>query len=119
MQRTTISISEDLIEHLRIMAAERKISIAALIRECLEEKTKSRRPKPKSMGISASGHTGTARRISEERAKPRQPLSYWMLGLLYATLDRNDADHRACRKHIEESNEQLIIPAPVMWEVDY
>ena len=71
MQRTTISISEDLIERLRIMAAERKISMAALIRECLEEKVKSHRPKPKSLGIGASGYTDTARRIGEERAKPR------------------------------------------------
>ena len=40
-------------------------------------------------------------------------------GPLYAMLDRNDANHGACRKLIEESNEQLVIPAPVMGEVDY
>ena len=70
MQRTTISISEDLIERLRIMAAERKISMAALIRECLEEKAKSHRPKPKSGGIGASGFTDTARRTAEEPIEP-------------------------------------------------
>ncbi len=40
-------------------------------------------------------------------------------GPLYASLDRNDADHRSCRKLIEEANEQLLIPSPVLVEVDY
>ena len=40
-------------------------------------------------------------------------------GPLYASLDRDDADHAACRRLIEESVEQLVIPAPVMVEVDY
>ncbi len=40
-------------------------------------------------------------------------------GPLYAALDRRDADHRACRRLIEEANEPLIVPAPVLVEVDY
>ena len=40
-------------------------------------------------------------------------------GPLYATLDRSDADHAACRKLIEEVDEPLVIPAPVLVEVDY
>jgi predicted nucleic acid-binding protein len=40
-------------------------------------------------------------------------------GPLYASLDRSDADHGACRKLIETSDEPLVIPAPVMVEVDY
>jgi uncharacterized protein len=40
-------------------------------------------------------------------------------GPLYASLDRSDADHAACRKLIEASEEPLIIPAPVLVEVDY
>lgn len=40
-------------------------------------------------------------------------------GPLYASLDRSDADHAACRALIEDSNEPLIIPAPVLVEVDY
>lgn len=40
-------------------------------------------------------------------------------GPLYAALDRSDADHRACRDLIEAANEALIIPAPVLVEVDY
>lgn len=40
-------------------------------------------------------------------------------GPLYASLDRSDADHEACRKLIEEADEALVIPAPVLVEVDY
>jgi hypothetical protein len=40
-------------------------------------------------------------------------------GPLYASLDRSDADHQACRRLIEEAAEPLIIPAPVLVEVDY
>ena len=38
---------------------------------------------------------------------------------LYASLDRSDADHAACRRLIEETDEPLLIPAPVLAEVDY
>jgi uncharacterized protein len=40
-------------------------------------------------------------------------------GPLYAALDRSDADHAACRALIEGANESLVIPAPVLVEVDY
>lgn len=40
-------------------------------------------------------------------------------GPLYASLDRNDGDHARCRQLIEEAREPLIIPAPVLVEVDY
>jgi predicted nucleic acid-binding protein len=40
-------------------------------------------------------------------------------GPLYASLDRSDADHRACRSLIESADEPLVIPAPVLVEVDY
>lgn len=40
-------------------------------------------------------------------------------GPLYASLDRSDADHAACRELIENSTEPLIIPSPVLVEVDY
>ncbi len=40
-------------------------------------------------------------------------------GPLYASLDRSDADHTACRRLIEASDEPLVIPAPVLVEVDY
>jgi predicted nucleic acid-binding protein len=40
-------------------------------------------------------------------------------GPLYASLDRSDDDHRASRNLIEASDESLVIPAPVLVEVDY
>lgn len=41
-------------------------------------------------------------------------------GPLYASLDRRDADHAACRRLIETAaDERLVIPAPVLVEVDY
>lgn len=40
-------------------------------------------------------------------------------GPLYASLDRSDADHASCRTLIEEADEQVVIPGPVLVEVDY
>lgn len=40
-------------------------------------------------------------------------------GLLYASLDRSDDDHATCRSLIEDSSESLVIPAPVLVEVDH
>jgi len=40
-------------------------------------------------------------------------------GPLYASLDRSDADHGTCRSLIEAADEALVIPAPVLVEVDY
>lgn len=71
MTRTTISIPDELLQRLRIMAAERQTSMASLVREALDEKTRNNRPKPKAIGIGASGHTDTARRAGEIRPAPR------------------------------------------------
>jgi metal-responsive CopG/Arc/MetJ family transcriptional regulator len=71
MERTTISIPDELLQRLRVMAVERRTSIAALVREALEEKTRSYRPRPRSLGIGASGYTDNAPRTSEDRAEPR------------------------------------------------
>ena len=40
-------------------------------------------------------------------------------GPLYASLDRRDRDHARCRRLIEESEEALVIPSPVLPELDY
>jgi len=71
MQRTTIVTPEHLLKRLRQMAAERGTSMAALIREALEEKVGSHRPRPRSLGIGASGRRDTAQQAGEERPKPR------------------------------------------------
>ncbi len=72
MKRTTISIPDELLDRLRMMAAERRTSMAALVREALEEKAKSYRPPPRSLGMGASGHTDTARRTGDARPEPRR-----------------------------------------------
>jgi hypothetical protein len=71
MERTTISLPEEVLRRLRLLAAERRTSMAALIREAIEEKSASYRPKPRSLGIGDSGHTDTARRSADERPVPR------------------------------------------------
>ncbi|GMV86300.1 MAG: hypothetical protein AMXMBFR80_21550 [Dehalococcoidia bacterium] len=71
MRRTTISIDEPLLRDLHRMAEERRTSIAAIIREAVEEKVATFRPRPRSLGIGASGHSDTARLAGEERPEPR------------------------------------------------
>lgn len=40
-------------------------------------------------------------------------------GPLYASIDRRDRDHARSRSLLEGTSEELIIPAPVLVEVDY
>ena len=40
-------------------------------------------------------------------------------GPLYATLDRSDADDSSSRRLVENAGEPIVIPAPVLVEVDY
>jgi predicted nucleic acid-binding protein len=40
-------------------------------------------------------------------------------GPLYASLDRSDEDHARCRALIETTTEVLVIPSPVLVELDY
>jgi len=40
-------------------------------------------------------------------------------GPIVAFLDSNDRDHQACKNLLEQSSEDLVIPAPVLVEVDY
>lgn len=40
-------------------------------------------------------------------------------GPLYAAMDRADADHRACAELLAGSDEPLLVPAPVVVELDW
>ncbi len=71
MTRTTISLPKELLKRLRLIAAERGTSMAALIRVALAEMAAQHRPRPRSLGIGASGRTDTARRTAKERPEPR------------------------------------------------
>ncbi|MGD8280589.1 MAG: ribbon-helix-helix protein, CopG family [Gemmatimonadota bacterium] len=67
-----MSLPKELIRRLRRIAADENTSMAALIREAVERKLESHRPKPRSLGIGASGHSDTARRTGDERPEPRE-----------------------------------------------
>jgi predicted nucleic acid-binding protein len=40
-------------------------------------------------------------------------------GPLFASMDRNDPDHLACRELLETHGDQLVVPAPVLVEVEW
>jgi len=40
-------------------------------------------------------------------------------GPLYAAMDRSDADHKVCAQLLAGSVEQLLVPAPVVVELDW
>jgi hypothetical protein len=70
MQRTTIVAPEQLMQRLRAIAAEERVSLASVIREALEDKAARHRPKLTFLGIGASGYTDTARRAGDEPPEP-------------------------------------------------
>jgi hypothetical protein len=71
MRRTTIVAPDELLDKLRAMAAERRVSMATVIREALEEKAATYRPRPRSLGSGDSGRTDISRRTAEESIEPR------------------------------------------------
>ena len=72
MNRTTFTIDDDVRQRLRRAAAERGVSMATIIREAIEEKVERLAPKPRSLGIGASGVSDTSRRSGDERPEPRE-----------------------------------------------
>lgn len=71
MSRTTLTLDEAVRRRLRRLAADRGVSMATLIREAIDEKVDRLAPKPRSLGIGASGTSDTARRSADERSEPR------------------------------------------------
>jgi hypothetical protein len=71
MDRTTITLEVETRARLRRIAAERGISMAALIREAIDETIERHAPRPRSLGVGASGTPDTARRSGDERPEPR------------------------------------------------
>ena len=71
MQRTTLMLPNDVRDRLRHIAAERGVSMATIIREAIDEKVDRLAPKPRSLGVGASGMSDTARRSADERPEPR------------------------------------------------
>jgi len=71
MNRTTLSLDDAVRRRLRRIAADRGVSMATIIREAIDEKVDRLAPKPRSLGIGASGTSDTARRSADERPEPR------------------------------------------------
>lgn len=71
MERTTLMLPDETRDRLRMIAAERGVSMATIIREAIDEKVASVRPRPRSIGVGASGAADTARRAGDERPEPR------------------------------------------------
>jgi len=71
MKRTTITLDEATRRRLRRIAAERGISMAALIRKAIDETIKRYAPKPRSIGVGASGTSDTARQAADVQPEPR------------------------------------------------
>ena len=71
MDRTTITLDVETRTRLRRIAAERGISMAALIREAIDTTIEEHAPKPRSLGVGASGTSDSARRSGEQRPEPR------------------------------------------------
>jgi predicted transcriptional regulator len=71
MERTTLMLPDATRDRLRRIAAERGVSMATIIREAIDEKVASSRPRPRSIGSGASGTSDTAQRSATERPEPR------------------------------------------------
>jgi hypothetical protein len=70
MARTSISVDEATLLELHRLALERRTSLAAIVREALQEKLASARRKPRSLGMGASGYSDTGRRTGAEWPEP-------------------------------------------------
>ena len=54
-------------ERLKALAKERGVSLAAVVREALQEKAAGYHPSPTIIGMFRSGHTDTASTLAVER----------------------------------------------------
>ena len=70
MQRTTLLIPGELHHRLRQIAVERKVSMATVVREALEDRVTPARPTPRSLGVGNSRSRDTALRTAAERPEP-------------------------------------------------
>ena len=119
MERTTISLPEDLLKRLRVIASRRE-------RPWPLSSGRPRRKRQPHLAVARAvwgwAPPGALRhRAAGRRGAPRAAVVALILdtGPLYASLDRSDAAHPECRGLIEQAEEALIIPTPVLVEVDY
>ena len=70
MDRTTITLDVETRTRLRRIAADRGVSMAALIQEAIDAAIEQHAPRPRSLGVGASGTPDTARRAGDEHPEP-------------------------------------------------
>ena len=70
MHRTTIMLPEHVHAKVRRLAADRRVSMATLIREAIEDKVSDQQPKPTCLGMADSGYTDTGRLAGEVWPEP-------------------------------------------------
>jgi metal-responsive CopG/Arc/MetJ family transcriptional regulator len=72
MTRTTISLPEELLRKLKILAAETGVSMAELIRQTMEHRVgATKQPRPKSIGVIDSGESDLSERAGDMKFEPR------------------------------------------------
>jgi predicted transcriptional regulator len=71
MERTTIMADDETIERLRLIATERGVSFATVVREALQEKAREYNPRPRSLGAGESRPGATGRVHASRRQPPR------------------------------------------------
>jgi hypothetical protein len=67
MVRTTVMADPITMNKLKGLARERGVSLATVVREALEEKSKEYRPRPRWIGMFDSGLPGIADTLASER----------------------------------------------------
>lgn len=72
MIRTTVMADSIVMERLKSLAAERGVSLATVVREALEEKSREHRPRHTWIGLFASSEpSDIASTLATERVPPR------------------------------------------------
>jgi predicted transcriptional regulator len=70
LSRITIALDAESRTRLRRIAAERDVSMTALIPEAIDPTIEQQAPRPRSLGVGASGTEDTARRAGDGRPEP-------------------------------------------------
>jgi predicted transcriptional regulator len=70
MKRTTLVLDEEVRKRLRVLAAERGVSVSTIIREAIAQALETHRPKPSIVGAGHSGRSDIARRAGDFEYEP-------------------------------------------------
>jgi predicted nucleic acid-binding protein len=116
MERTTITLPRELLQRLRRRARHMRGGSDQGGRRREARALSPAAGQHRNRGLGADGHSAARRRGACGGAAVALILD---TGPLYASPDRSAADHATCRRLIEEAEEPLVIPAPVLVKADY